>query len=56
MKSESVDSFNLYGVTGISTITGYLSDRVIKRFSILYETLFESTENKVIKDDKESKK
>jgi len=42
LKSESVDSFNLYGVTGISVITGYLSDRVITRFSVLYSTLFEN--------------
>ena len=55
LKSESVDSFNLYGVTGISTITGYLSDRVLKRFSILYTTLFEG-ESSLNNETSEEKK
>ncbi len=54
LKSESVDSFNLYGVAGISIVTGYLSDRVIGRFTTLYSTLFESDQDKVANTEDEN--
>ena len=32
-----IDTFNVYGVSGISAVVGFLADRMIKRISGLYE-------------------
>jgi len=32
-----IDTFNLYGVSGVSAVVGFLADRMVKRISGLYE-------------------
>lgn len=32
-----VDTFNLYGVSGVSAVVGFFADKMVKRFSGLYE-------------------
>ncbi|MEM6737765.1 MAG: hypothetical protein AAF620_17025 [Bacteroidota bacterium] len=41
LKSDKVDTFNIYGVAGIASVTGYFSNNVINRLSKLYKTIFE---------------
>lgn len=41
LKSIEVDTFNIYGVTGVAAVSGYFSENIIRRFSRIYENLFE---------------
>ena len=36
INQTQIDTFNVWGVTGVSAITGFFADRVIERFSNLY--------------------
>ncbi len=44
LKSVEVDTFNIYGVTGVAAVSGYFSENIIRRFATIYESLFEPTE------------
>lgn len=46
LKSDSIDTFNVYGITGISSVIGFFSDKVIGRLSSIYEMLFSSQARK----------
>ncbi|MDA2933226.1 hypothetical protein MYX82_02670 [Acidobacteria bacterium AH-259-D05] len=39
LKSVEVDTFNVYGVTGVAVITGYFAENVIQRLTVVYEQL-----------------
>lgn len=41
LKTVEVDTFNVYGVTGVAAVSGYFSDSIIRRFSSLYEQIFD---------------
>lgn len=45
LKNIEVDTFNVYGVTGISGLTGYFSDRIVSRLSGLYQALIEGNKD-----------
>lgn len=36
INQTQIDTFNIWGVTGVSAITGFFAERVIERFSSLY--------------------
>ena len=42
LKSDNIDSFNIYGVTGMSAVAGYFSDKIITRISKLYKTVVDN--------------
>jgi hypothetical protein len=42
LKTVEVDTFNVYGVTGVAAISGYFSDNIMRRLSLIYEQLFET--------------
>ena len=42
LKSDNIDSFNIYGVTGMSAVAGYFSDKIIARISKLYKTVVDN--------------
>lgn len=39
LKTVQVDTFNVYGVTGVAAVSGYLADNIISRFAFLYREL-----------------
>ena len=41
LKTVEVDTFNVYGVTGVAAVSGYFADSIIRRFSTVYEQLFD---------------
>lgn len=46
LKAVEVDTFNIYGVTGMSAITGYFAENIMRRLRTVYETILGSPENK----------
>ena len=42
LKSDSVDSYNLYGVVGVSIISGYFSDKVLKKVAKLFKDILDN--------------
>jgi hypothetical protein len=47
LKSVEVDTFNVYGVTGLSAITGYFAENIIGRLKSIYETLLGQHDKKM---------
>ena len=45
LKSDKIDSFNIYGITGVSAVTGYFTDKIIERVSKLYKLLLDKKTN-----------
>ncbi|RZG09085.1 hypothetical protein EXT48_02650 [Pseudoalteromonas sp. CO348] len=43
INQTQIDTFNVWGVTGVSAITGFFSERVIERFSNLYNEVVGNT-------------
>lgn len=50
LKTIDYDTFNIYGVTGISIIAGYISDKIVFKIHNLYNSLF--TNNNIIDDER----
>jgi hypothetical protein len=46
LKAVEVDTFNIYGVTALSAITGYFGENIINRLRMVYETMIGNAENK----------
>jgi hypothetical protein len=46
LKAVEVDTFNIYGVTAVSAITGYFAENIINRLRMVYETILGDAENK----------
>ncbi|QTF93720.1 YEATS-associated helix-containing protein [Halomonas sp. BM-2019] len=46
INQTQIDTFNVWGVTGVSAITGFFADRVIERFSNLYNEVVGDTSKK----------
>ena len=44
INQTQIDTFNVWGITGVSAVTGFFSDRVIERFSNLYNEVIGKTE------------
>lgn len=40
LKTVELDTFNVYGVTGVSAISGYFADNIMSRLTHLYRELF----------------
>ncbi|MDX5998208.1 hypothetical protein HRJ35_01575 [Shewanella oneidensis MR-1] len=43
INQTQIDTFNVWGVTGVSAITGFFAERVIERFSNLYNEVVGNT-------------
>lgn len=39
LKTVQVDTFNVYGVTGVSAVSGYFADNIISRFTRIYREI-----------------
>ncbi|GAB3342360.1 hypothetical protein ACFO0E_13300 [Chromohalobacter beijerinckii] len=54
VKEPSIDTFNVWGVAGVSAITGFFSEKIIKRFQRLFnEVLGEGDFSRERNDDRE---
>ena len=45
INQTQIDTFNVWGVTGVSAVTGFFADRVIERFSSLYNEVIGNSQS-----------